>query len=140
MPARPGRHNYFAGFFRRPDRPCRLKEGSHKLDLWPNCEGDGSDHSRTPSKSVATEEAHRRDKVGHPPRLAFAPSKRSNADPDARASDGRPASLQLLKLFEGTSVARVDWLDRAAMEALQLQTKARGALRAKRPGGRPARC
>ena len=78
----------------RADRPSRLKEGSHKLDLWPNREGDGSTATTTPSKSVATEEAHRRDK--------------------------------LLKLFEeGGNVAHVDWLDRAAMEALQEQSKVR---------------
>ena len=31
--------------------------------------------------------------------------------------------MQLLKLFEGTNVTRVDWLDRAALEALQQQMK-----------------
>jgi len=33
------------------------------------------------------------------------------------------AATQLIKLFQSTNVTRIDWLDRAAMEALQEQTK-----------------
>jgi phosphatidylinositol 3-kinase len=39
------------------------RAGPPTLDLCPNCEGDGSALTTTPSKSAATEEAHRRDKV-----------------------------------------------------------------------------